>query len=119
MTDDLSALLASYDTPSAVRAVRWVRGSARELAVRLDGDERCRALRWLDGSDISKALDDLVSGELFEFSIACGRTQVLWTVRPVRFLPLAHRVARELPKCVGRFTCPTLTQEHCCGGGSC
>lgn len=116
MTDGVMTLVASFEAVSAVQAVRWVHDIARRLASSLDTTERVRALRWLDGSQCHAALDGLVDGMPFEFSVSCGRTRVTWTVQQVWFLALADRVGRRLPDCAGRFACASSAPDHHCGG---
>lgn len=114
MTDQALTLVASFDSVGAVQAVRWVHNVAREISCSLEPTDRARALRWLDGSGCHSAIDGLLHGVPFEFTVSCGRTQVKWTVRPVWFLPLADRVGRTLPPCAGRFSCPPSASN---GGG--
>ncbi|MBY8888520.1 hypothetical protein K7472_27300 [Streptomyces sp. PTM05] len=80
-----------------------VRVTLRTLVSALASDELRAALAWLDGGT-RPAVDDLLDRRDFELSIYHGQTRVTWTVRPVAFLPFAHRLGRELPTCVDRFT---------------
>ncbi|WP_194236330.1 hypothetical protein [Streptomyces acidicola] len=41
-------------------------------------------------------------------TISHDSTRIAWTIRPVLFLPLAHRAATELPACADDFKRHTL-----------
>lgn len=116
MTGDVLMLVESFEPVSAVRAVQWVHGAARELLAGLNPAECSRVMRWLYGSGCRVALDGLLDGTLFEFTVNCGRTSVVWTIRPVSYLPLAERTGLVLAGCTGRFADVSATAGRRFGG---
>lgn len=45
----------------------------------------------------------LLRGQPCEVSATRGSTTITWTIRPVTFLPLAHRQGVELPACLDDY----------------
>lgn len=102
MTDAELKGVASIDAYTPEQAVRWVRVALRTLVSALSPDESQAAHAWLD-TGREKAIRALRSGRLFELAVTHGATRVLWTIRPVGFLRLAHREQGALPSCVDWF----------------
>ncbi|MFF7367820.1 hypothetical protein [Streptomyces tricolor] len=106
-TEDLTeeqgpALLASFDAYSAPQADRWVAVALRTISPALDSDASDEAWEWLhDGR--AKTRRALLRSEPCTVSVTHVGTRVTWTIRPVTYLPLAHRTGRELPTCAHDF----------------
>jgi hypothetical protein len=97
------ALRASFDAYSAPQADRWVAVALRTISPALDPDASDEAWEWLyDGRiDTRRAL---LRMEPCTVSLTYVRTRITWTIRPVVFLPLAHRQGADLPACAYDFT---------------
>ncbi|RRQ84249.1 hypothetical protein [Streptomyces griseofuscus] len=100
-TEDLTeqrrpALLASFDAYTAPQADRWVAVALRTISPALDADASDAAWEWLyDGRVETRRA--LLRSEPSTVSVTHEQTRVTWTIRPVIFLPLAHRQSAELP----------------------
>ncbi|MEV4340116.1 hypothetical protein [Streptomyces sp. NPDC049590] len=97
------ALVASFDAYSAPQADRWVTVALQTISPALDSDASTAAWEWMyDGRvDTRRAL---LRAEPCTVSLTHGSTRITWTIRPVLFLPLAHRQSAELPACAHDFT---------------
>ncbi|WP_033314626.1 hypothetical protein RFN58_28850 [Streptomyces iakyrus] len=97
------ALRASFDAYSAPQADRWVAVALRTISPALDPDASDEAWGWLyDGRiDTRRAL---LRMEACMVSLTHASTRITWTIRPVVFLPLAHRQGVDLPACAYDFT---------------
>lgn len=119
VTDDVLMLVSSFDTVSALEAVRWMHRAVRDLlpglAAGSNSAECSRLLRWLYGPPCTAEWGRLVNGLPVVFAVDCGRTRVVWTIRPVRFLPLVNRNRRALPGPAGRFAGPSSRGGRGCG----
>ena len=80
-----------------------MRIAVRAVAMGLEPGERRAALDWVDGGGCIRAIAQLRGGEPCAFAVGHGGTRVVWTARPVLFLPLADRDGRRLPLCAGMF----------------
>jgi hypothetical protein len=104
LTDGMqwSALRASFDAYSAPQADRWVAIALRTISPALDPDASDEVWAWLhDGrAETRRALLRL---EPCTVTVTQARTHITWTIRPVIFLPLAHRQDVELPACAYAF----------------
>ncbi|MDN3259700.1 hypothetical protein QWJ26_07705 [Streptomyces sp. CSDS2] len=96
------ALVASFDAYSAPQADRWVAVALQMISPALDSDASAHAWEWMyDGRiDTRRAL---LRSEPCTVSLTHGRARITWAIRPVLFLPLAHRQGIELP-CAHDFT---------------
>jgi hypothetical protein len=96
------ALRASFDAYSAPQADRWVAVALRTISPALDPDASDEAWAWLhDGRTETRRA--LLRQEPCTVTIAHAGTRITWTIRPVAFLPIAHRQASELPSCAYIF----------------
>ncbi|MEU7054281.1 hypothetical protein [Streptomyces eurythermus] len=97
------ALVASFDAYSAPQADRWVAVALETISPALDADASSAAWEWMyDGRiDTRRAL---LRAEPCTVSLTHAGTRITWTIRPVFFLPLAHRQGTELPTCAHDFT---------------
>ncbi|MFG3026897.1 hypothetical protein ACGFZQ_52105 [Streptomyces sp. NPDC048254] len=104
LTDGMQwpALRASFDAYSAPQADRWVAIALRTISPALDPDASDEVWAWLhDGrAETRRALLCL---EPCTVSVTQASTRITWTIRPVIFLPLAHRQDIELPACAYAF----------------
>ncbi|MGW5279130.1 hypothetical protein ACWERI_06660 [Streptomyces collinus] len=105
-TEDLTkqqpALLASFDAYTAPQADRWVAVALRTISPALDADASDAAWEWLyDGRIETRRA--LLRSEPSTVSVTHEQTRITWTIRPVIFLPLAHRQSAELPACAYDF----------------
>ncbi|MGW7409062.1 hypothetical protein ACWGI9_36130 [Streptomyces sp. NPDC054833] len=106
-TEDLTeqrrpALLASFDAYTSPQADRWVAVALRTISPALDADASDAAWEWLyDGRIETRRA--LLRSEPSTVSVTHGQTRITWTIRPVIFLPLAHRQSAELPACAYDF----------------
>ena len=93
---------ASFDAYSAPQADRWVAVALRTISPALDPDASDEAWAWLyDGRiDTRRAL---LRMEPCTVSLTHASTRITWTIRPVIFLPMAHRQGIELPPCAHDF----------------
>ncbi|MEU3087025.1 hypothetical protein ABZ703_11305 [Streptomyces massasporeus] len=100
------ALRASFDAYSAPQADRWVAVALRTISPALDPDASDEAWEWLyDGRiDTRRAL---LRMEPCTVSLTHASTRITWTIRPVVFLPMAHRQGVDLPACAYDFTSHT------------
>ncbi len=106
-TEDLDqqrrpALLASIDTYSAPQADNWVAVTLRTITPALDAEASDEAWAWLYEGRI-ETRRALLRSEPCTVSITQARTRITWTIRPVLFVPLAHRNGSELPACAYDF----------------
>ncbi|MEU1702587.1 hypothetical protein [Streptomyces pseudogriseolus] len=84
------ARLASFDAYSAPQADRWVAIALRTISPALDSDASDEAWTWLyeERAETRRAL---MRSEPCTVTITHADVRITWTVRPVLFLPLAHR----------------------------
>ncbi|MFD7991131.1 hypothetical protein [Streptomyces mexicanus] len=106
-TEDLTnqegpTLRASFDAYSAPQADRWGAVALRTISPALDADASDEAWEWLYEGRI-ETRRALLRAEPCTVSVAHAKTRITWTIRPVLFLPLAHRQAAELPACAYDF----------------
>ncbi|MFI6335904.1 hypothetical protein [Streptomyces sp. NPDC050535] len=96
------SLLASFDAYSAPQADRWVAVALRTISPALDPEASDEAWAWLyEGRAETRRA--LLCSEPCTVSVTHTSTRITWTIRPVLFLPLAHRHAVELPDCAKEF----------------
>ncbi|MEU7502137.1 hypothetical protein AB0B52_34835 [Streptomyces griseofuscus] len=92
------ALQASFDAYSAPQADRWVAVALRTISLALDADASAEAWEWLyEGRAETRRA--LLRVEPCTVSVTHASTRITGTIRPVFFLPLAHRAGAELPPC--------------------
>ncbi|PWJ02309.1 hypothetical protein DKG34_39220 [Streptomyces sp. NWU49] len=103
-------LLASFDAYSAAQADRWVAVALRTISPALDADASDEAWTWLY-EDRLETRRSLLRGEPCTMTITHANTRITWTIRPVVFLPLAHRQGIELPACAHDFKPRTTVQN--------
>ncbi|MCX5462194.1 hypothetical protein AB0391_12965 [Streptomyces albidoflavus] len=96
------ALLASFDAYSSAQADRWVAVVLRTISPALDADASDAAWEWLYEGRI-ETRRALLRAEPCTVSVTHARTRITWTIRPVLFLPMAHRQDTELPQCADVF----------------
>ncbi|CAL9490295.1 hypothetical protein [Streptomyces sp. enrichment culture] len=96
------ALLASFDAYSAPQADRWVAIALRTISPALDSDASDEAWAWLH-DERAETRRALLRSEPCTVTITHAHIRVTWTIRPVLFLPLAHRQNAELPACAYSF----------------
>ncbi|MFC8358790.1 hypothetical protein ACFUIY_02855 [Streptomyces griseorubiginosus] len=95
-------LRASFDAYSAPQADRWVAVALRTISPALDPDASQEAWEWLyDGRIATRKA--LLRAEPNTVALTQAGTRITWTIRPVIFLPLAHRQGAELPSCAHHF----------------
>ncbi|MFF8096078.1 hypothetical protein [Streptomyces sp. NPDC016675] len=96
------ARLASFDAYSAPQADRWVAIALRTISPALDSDASDEAWTWLyeERAETRRAL---LRSEPCTVTITHADVRITWTIRPVLFLPLAHRQDTELPACARSF----------------
>jgi hypothetical protein len=82
--------LASIDSYSAPQADRWVAVALRTITPALDFEASDEAWDWLYEGRI-ETRRALLRSEPCTVSITQDRIRVTWTIRPVLFVPLAHR----------------------------
>ncbi|MYS43425.1 hypothetical protein GTY23_19715 [Streptomyces sp. SID5998] len=106
-TEDLTstegpALQASFNAYSAPQADRWVAVTLRTISPALDADASDEAWTWLyeDRIETRRAL---LRCEPCTVTITHASIRITWAIRPVLFLPLAHRQGTELAACAGTF----------------
>ncbi|MFF8931267.1 hypothetical protein ACF1AO_28780 [Streptomyces longwoodensis] len=107
-TEDLTqqrrpALLASFDAYSAPQADRWAAVTLRTISPALDPDASDEAWEWLYKGRI-ETRRALLRSEPCTVSVSHEDIRITWTIRPVAFLPIAHRQGVELPACANDFT---------------
>ncbi|KDN75398.1 hypothetical protein DF19_24715 [Streptomyces olindensis] len=105
-TQQQPALLASFDAYSAPQADRWVAVALRTISPALDPDASDEAWMWLYEGRVHTRRA-LLRAEPSTVTITQASTRVTWTIRPVLFLPLAHRQEGELPACADDFKAHT------------
>ncbi|WP_093769036.1 hypothetical protein [Streptomyces sp. F-7] len=96
------ARLASFGAYSAPQADRWVAIALRTISPALDSDASDEAWAWLH-EERAETRRALMRSEPCTVTITHAEVRVTWTIRPVLFLPLAHRQAAELPACADSF----------------
>ncbi|MFJ8937125.1 hypothetical protein ACIRL0_15670 [Streptomyces sp. NPDC102365] len=106
-TEDLATgwapeLQASFDAHSAPQADRWVAMALRTISPALDVDASDEAWGWLYEGRI-ETRRALLHMQPCTVSVTHASTRITWTIRPVLFLPLAHRQGIELPACAYDF----------------
>ncbi|UUU32777.1 hypothetical protein JIX56_24395 [Streptomyces sp. CA-210063] len=106
-TEDLTdegelVLRASFDAYSAPQADRWVAVALRTISPAFDPEASEQAWQWLyDGRIETRRA--LLRSEPCTVSVTFDSTRITWTIRPVIFLPLAHRQGTELLACAYDF----------------
>ncbi|MFJ4809002.1 hypothetical protein [Streptomyces longwoodensis] len=95
-------LFGSYDAYDVVEANSWVAMILRTISPALDTAACAEAWERLYDHRIDTRRA-LLQREPWTVSITHISTRITWTVRPVLFLPLAHRQAIELPTCAYDF----------------
>ena len=109
-TEDLTqetrpVLRASFDAYSAPQADRWVAVALRMISPALDPDASQEAWEWLyDGRAAMRRA--LLRAEPCTVSVTEADMRITWTVRPVLFVPLAHRQYIQLPTCAYSLNLP-------------
>ncbi|GAA2230293.1 hypothetical protein [Streptomyces nogalater] len=102
---DSTVLVGSFDAYAARDAVRWIRIAVRMLVSVVDAAEAEPAHEWLlFGSNPTAAA--LERGEPFAIALRHEQLRLVWSARPVGFLPLAHRTGRALPPCASERAQP-------------
>jgi hypothetical protein len=101
--DKAPALRASFDAYTAPQADRWVAIALRTISPALDPDASEEAWEWLYTGRV-KTRRALLRSEPCTVSVTQASTLITWTIRPVLFVPLAHRQGTELPACAYAFT---------------
>jgi hypothetical protein len=106
-TEDLGsgrppALRASFDAYSAPQADRWVAVTLRTISPALDSDASDVAWAWLSQGRIATRRA-LLRFEPCSVTVTQDHTRITWAIRPVLFVPLAHRQSAELPACALDF----------------
>ncbi|MFF1321214.1 hypothetical protein ACFVZZ_17520 [Streptomyces chartreusis] len=96
------ALHASFDAYSAAQADRWIAVALRTIRPALDAAASEQAWQWLYEGRI-ETRRALLRAEPCSVAVDQAGTRITWTVRPVIFLPLAHRQYVELPACAYDF----------------
>ncbi|MFF1308391.1 hypothetical protein [Streptomyces sp. NPDC058307] len=102
-TETRPVLRASFDAYTAPQADRWVAVALRTISPALDPDASQEAWEWLYDGRITTR-NALLRAEPSTVTLTQARTRITWTIRPVIFLPLAHRQGAELPSCAHGFT---------------
>lgn len=97
------ALRASFDAYSAPQADRWIAVALRTISPALDADASEEAWDWLYNGRI-ETRQALQRAEPCTVSVTQANTRITWTIRPVLFVPLAHRQGTQLPACAYDFT---------------
>ncbi|MFD4551203.1 hypothetical protein [Streptomyces sp. NPDC058466] len=95
-------LRASFDAYSAPQADRWVAVALRTISPALDADASDEAWGWLYEGRI-QTRRALLRRQPCTVSLTHADTRITWTIRPVLYLPLAHRQSIELPACAYDF----------------
>lgn len=101
-TTEAPILLASFDAYSAPQASRWVAIALHTISPALDADASKPVWTWLYEERI-ETVQALIRSEPCTLTITQAGTRITWTIRPVFFLPLAHRQNTELPACAQSF----------------
>ncbi|MFJ3825409.1 hypothetical protein [Streptomyces nodosus] len=100
--DQPPALRASFDAYVAPQADRWVAVTLRTISPALDPDASDQAWAWLYEGRIATRRA-LLRSEPCTVTVAQASTRITWTIRPVLFLPLAHRQGAQVPACAHDF----------------
>ncbi|MEV7885086.1 hypothetical protein ACWD3I_06285 [Streptomyces sp. NPDC002817] len=100
--EERPTLRASLEAYSASQADRWVAVTLRTISPALDSDASDVAWAWLSQGRIATR-QALLRSEPCTVTITHAQTRITWTIRPVLFLPLAHRQGVELPACTNDF----------------
>ncbi|MFD6171844.1 hypothetical protein [Streptomyces coeruleorubidus] len=95
-------LHASFDAYSAPQADRWVAVALRTITPALDTAASDEAWAWLYEERV-ETRRALLRSEPCTVTVMHATTRITWTIRPVLFLPLAHRRGSELPACAYDF----------------
>ncbi|MDF0370923.1 hypothetical protein OM788_000675 [Streptomyces sp. KA12] len=95
-------LRASFDARSAPQADRLVAVALRTISPALDVDASDEAWAWLYEGRI-ETRRALLHMQPCTVAVTHASTRITWTIRPVLFLPLAHRQGIELPPCAYDF----------------
>jgi anti-sigma regulatory factor (Ser/Thr protein kinase) len=90
-------LVGSFDAPGPDAARGWIRVSAHAYLAALHPRDVDTWLAIIE-RDVTGAM---AAGGTYECQIECSGTTVVWSARPVRFLPVAGR--RSLPTCAQMF----------------
>ncbi|MDT9680647.1 hypothetical protein RND61_00875 [Streptomyces sp. TRM76323] len=101
-TTEAPILLASFDAHSAPQASRWVAIALHTISPALDADASKQVWTWLY-EERTNTVQALIRSEPRTLTITQAGTRITWTIRPVLFLPLAHRQNTELPTCAQSF----------------
>ncbi|MGE9282248.1 hypothetical protein ACP4B2_27380 [Streptomyces rochei] len=102
---DSAVLVGSFDAYAAGDAVRWIRIAVRMLVSVVDAAEAEPVHEWLLFGSYPTAAA-LERGEPFAVTLRHEQLRLVWSARPVRFLPLAHRTGRALPPCALEWSQP-------------
>ncbi len=110
-TGEHPAVLASLAAGSTGQATQWIHITVRTIAAALDEGTGREAGEWVLGGylDMERTLKQ---GEAATFALTQKDTHIGWHVRPVIFLPLADREAKQLPPCAEQFTSRPAPHEH-------
>jgi anti-sigma regulatory factor (Ser/Thr protein kinase) len=100
--------IGSFDATSPEQALRWVRITLMTIAMALDEEPYRQAQQWKHHEQ-SRALGALRRGEPQDLTLKHRTTQIMWTARPVTFLPLASRQGKALPACTQMHSTAQLT----------
>ncbi|MFI1852945.1 hypothetical protein [Streptomyces sp. NPDC020480] len=102
---DSTVLVGAFDAYTVGDAVRWIRIAVRMLVSVVDAAEAEPVHEWLlfGSSPTAAALE---RGEPFTIVLRHEQLRLVWSARPVSFLPLAHRTGRALPPCALEWAQP-------------
>ncbi|MFD6823478.1 hypothetical protein ACFWC5_24310 [Streptomyces sp. NPDC060085] len=100
--DEPPELRGSFDAYTAPQADRWVAVALRTISPALDTDASDEAWAWLYEGRI-RTRRALARMESCTVSVTHAGIRITWTIRPVLFVPLAHRQGIELPACAYDF----------------
>ncbi|PBC63050.1 hypothetical protein BKI49_16810 [Streptomyces sp. Tue6028] len=106
-TEDLAEgeppeLQASFDAYTAPQADRWVAIALRTISPVLDADSSDEAWVGLYEERV-QTRRALTRMQPCTVSVTHAGIRITWTLRPVLFVPLAHRHGIELPACADDF----------------
>ncbi|GAB7075922.1 hypothetical protein JCM18897A_37790 [Streptomyces sp. JCM 18897] len=91
------------------RVDRWVAIALRTISPALDSDASDEAWAWLH-EERAETRRALICSEPCTVTITHADVRITWTIRPVLFLPVAHRQGAELRTCTRSFE-PTAQTE--------
>lgn len=95
-------LRGSFDAYSPPQADRWIAIALRTISPALDSDASDEVWAWLyEGRTETRRA--LLHAKPCTVSITHASMRITWTIRPVLFLPLTHRLSEELPMCAHEF----------------